>query len=248
METLAGIFVSLVLAANNLAPQANLSKVLGVQSSTYVLSETDENDQESSESGHITLEDVRSKRLKALEEAKKRHENALERVKDSRERFKERLEKIKDEHKHNVLENIDEKITEHNTRWVNHWNGVLDRLREVLVKIQTLTDRAEDTGKDVGAIKAKIAAANTAIESAQAAINMQASKTYVINISVESNLREDVEPVIQQFKLDVKTVLNSIKTARTAVHEAFKSLRDIHGNDAPKTSPVATESGEIEDE
>lgn len=250
MEILAGVFVTLVTALSSVVPQANLPQVLGVAPTYYtsaVLSETDESTQSATnrfEKRSEALEAAKERRQEALEEAKLKRANALERAKDAREKFKTRLQTIKNERKQKTVEGIDQKIATHNTRWVNHWNEVLGRLREIVAKIQTNADRAEENGKDISGVENKIGAANAAIESAQAAVNTQAGKTYTISITSENNLREDVQPVIEQFKEDVKTVLESVKTARKAVQEAFKSLRDIHGTDAPKTS---TESGDLDE-
>lgn len=225
METLAGIFVSLVMAVNTLAPQANLPQVLGTEDeATSSASNTDSKFEKRSE----TLEAARARKLKALEDAKTRRENALERVKDAREKFKEKVTEIKDERKQKVVENIDDRIASHNQKWVDHWNNVLGRLRELVTKIETNAQKLQTKGKDISTVQSAVTAANSAIDSAQAAVDTQSGKTYVINITTEDNLGQAVSTVVQQFKSDVQTVIETIRTARGAVKDAFGALRALH--------------------
>lgn len=225
METLAGIFVSLVMAVNTLAPNANLPQVLGTEDEA---TSSASNTQDRFEKRSDALENARKRREAALEEAKKRRENAIERAKDARDAFKEKLAKIKDERKQKVVENIDEGIANRNQKWVEQWNNVLGRLRELVTKIETNAQKLKTDGKDVSSVEAKVVSANSAIEAAQAAVDSQSGKTYVINISSEDNLGQAVSSVVQQFKSDVQVVIGTITAARTAVKDAFGALRSLH--------------------
>jgi prefoldin subunit 5 len=199
---LAGIFVSLVMAANTLAPQANLPKVLGTED----------------EATSSAVTDRIQKRSEALEAAREKRLQALQRAKDAREQFKQRLETIKDERKQKVVENLDERIASQNQKWVEHWNNVLGRLTELVVKIE----------KDISSVTTAVSQANAAIATAQSAVTIQAGKTYIIDITTEDNLGQAVRTTIAQFHSDVKAVIETIRSARLAVQDAFQALRSLH--------------------
>ena len=230
METLAGLFVSLVMAANTALPNANIAQFLGVQvtpPSQMVLSERDE----STSSGKVRsdlFKNARERAEKALEDARQKRENAIARAKDAREQFRENLAEVKDQRKQQVIENIDQRIANHNEIWAQHWNNVLVRLRELVVKIESNAQKLADQGQDISTVETAVAAANTAIDSAQAAVTTQAAKVYTIDITDQDNLGQAVRTTISQFHSDVKIVLESIRSARQAVNDAFQALRLLH--------------------
>ena len=241
MEGLATLFVTLVLIANNIAPNSNLPKLLGVTLQTGVLSEETSTDSASpKETGRNTLEEARRANKEALQRIREERKKSLEAAKTEREQFKERLQELRDEKKREVVERIDQNIGKHNEKWVEHWNKVLSRLSEILAKVKTRTDKAAAEGQDVTAVNAAIAAADAAIAAAQSAVDAQAGKTYVIEITDEENLGENVSVIVRQFKSDTKAVHEKIQTARKAVHDAFKALKALIKPEEEEASPSPT--------
>ena len=241
MESLATLFVTLVLIANNIAPDSNLPKRLGVTLQTGVLSEETSTDSASlKETGRNALEEARRVNKEALQRIEEERKRSLEAAKTEREQFKERLQELRDEKKREVVARIDQNMEKHNEKWVEHWNKVLSRLSEILAKIKTRTDKAAAEGQDVTAASAAIAAADAAIAAAQSAIDTQAGKTYVIEITDEEHLGENVSGAVRTFKSDVKAVVEKVQAARKAVHNAFKALKVIIKPEEEEASPSPT--------
>ncbi len=239
MESLATLFVAFVVAANNFFPGSNLPKLLGVNIQTgAVLSEEstgsgtmDGNKIEASPSAasRVNLRDVREARIRELERIRETRKNTIEEMKTARESFREKAKALSDERKRKVVENIDARITQHNEKWVEHWNRVLSRLAEILAKIESKTNELAAKGKDVSQVVAAISKAKDAISAAQAAVTAQAGKSYVITIENEENLGGNVSQTVQEFKEDVKGVFEKVKDAREAVREAFQELKSLVG-------------------
>jgi len=262
VEVLATIFVTLIIFAHTVVPQANLPKVLGVN----VLGDQEESQaliQNSTASARskeelknrvIALGELRRDRYlemlqirkEATEEARLAREKALEKTKYSREQFAERLREMRDEKKAKVVANIDEIMANRNERWVTHWNRVLDRLALILAKIEARRDNLSSEGKDVAAVTATITKARSAIDDAQTAVNEQAAKTYVIKIESEINLGQRVRTVVHQFKQDVSATIAKVRVAKQSVQDAFKALKVVAGEEdskveeSPTLTPVVT--------
>lgn len=231
MESLAGIFVMVVTMANSLAPQANLDKVLGVN--TQLAQNTRLEVQASSSSTlrprvSQTLLNTQTRRETIRENVQERLEAAKERVIQNRVRLQNQLQLIQDENKRRIVANIAERIENRNEYWVMHWNNVLERLSSILAKIEDRTDRAQQAGLETADLTQTIRSAQTAIADAQTAVNNQASKVYSINITDETTLREDVQEIIDQYKADLETVQSAIRAARTAVQDCFEALRLLY--------------------
>lgn len=255
MESLASLYVTLVLVVNSLFPSINLPHVLGVDlTSPSVLAEESSAESvvniDTTSTGEArtnirqvvraqgtSLEDARRAREEALVRMREAKEAAMEEAKTAREEFKERLRLIQDERKRQVVERIDTNMARFNEKWVEHWNKVLSRLREILAKIDSRVDKLAEAGKDVSDVKSAIAKAETAIDAAQAAINEQAGKTYVIEIGEEETLGENVSSVVKQFRDDIKGIIEKVKIARMAVRDAFLALKEVLGEKVPSPTP-----------
>lgn len=231
MESLAGIFVMVVTMANSLAPQANLEKVLGVNTQ---LAQNTRLEVQASIAPSLrprvsqALLDAQTRRETVRENVQERLEAAKERVIQNRVRLQNQLQLIQDENKRRVVENIAERVEIRNEYWVMHWNNVLERLSEILAKIEDRADRAQQAGLDTTDLTQSIREAQTAISDAQTAVTNQASKVYSINITDETTLREDVQEVIGQYKADLETVQSAIRAARAAVQDCFEALRLLY--------------------
>jgi hypothetical protein len=172
-----------------------------------------------SPASNARLEEIRAARKKTVEAAQKRREEALAKSETRREALKEKIATIRDENKQKIITHLDEVMNAQNERWVNHWNNVLTKLSEIVVKLE--------------ARGAETAEAKAAIAKAQAAVTAQGTQVYAITITDESKLRTDVAPVAQDFKADLRATQAEVKLAREAVHAAFKTIekQDEEGNE-----------------
>lgn len=191
------------------------------------------------------LEASTARRKAVLEEYQARRREATQEAKTQREEFRTRLSEIRDLRKRKILENLNEKLTQVHERWLEHWSRILDRLSRILAKIETRKDKLADNGCEVSGVTSAISAAEAAIAGAQEVLNEQAGKTYVIEISEEQGLGEDVRALIAQFKEDMKATLAAVKGAREAVHDAFAALKDARLACLPEggSPEEATEGG-----
>ena len=236
MEILAKFFVGLVTLANTVAPQANIPEVLGVQiaqdTSTAVTTDRSTTRQLVRDS----VEEARARRQEAVDEFRARRDEAKAERELRREEFKQKLAEIRDERKRRIIELIDLRIDAMLERWVNHWNKVLARLTEILAKIGTRADKAETAGHDVSAVRAAIASAEAAIAAAQDAVNALAGKTFVIEITDEENLGQNVSDTIHLVRQELFAVREKVRTARQAVLDALHALQAIRGVDEAEAS------------
>jgi len=243
MEALANLFVTLVTVANTVLPQANIPQVLGVK----IAEDEVLDDRVSTEPVPLTLrleqqnemkkrlreaqEEARKKREEIVNEFRERRQEALAELEKKREEFQLKLQEIKDERKQKIVENIDERLSSLNEKWVSHWNRVLSRLTEILAKITSRADALAAEGVDVSSVRSAVTVAEAAISAAQEAVNNQVGNTYVVDITSEENLGQDVKSVISDFHANIKSVWDKVKSARLAVGDALKVLKEVASND-----------------
>ncbi len=187
-------------------------------------------------------DDFESKMMELEQERKSSESAVLEKRKEIETEFEDKLAEIKDEHKKEVTATIDKNISNHNQNWIQHWDEVLGRLTNILDKIKSRRDKAQAAGNDVSSVNAAIANAESALTAAQAAINNQSTKTYLINITTEDKLGPAVSSTVQTFKTDVKLVIDAINAARRTIQDAVKALQAIKGVDEDENGTVPTPS------
>lgn len=148
------------------------------------------------------------------EERVQNRQEILDEALKHREEFRQRVANIKDEKKQQILINIDERFLNVNEKWTTHWNAVLDRLTEILAKIETKYPSADT------------AAAKAAIESARAEVTLQAEKTYEMDLTDEENVRVEVKAQLALFKQDLRAVETEVKAAREEVVKVYRNLEN----------------------
>ncbi len=198
-----------------------------------------ENLKKAAEVKRVELQNARENFKKAVETKRTELQNT---VKVQKEELKTKLEKIKDERKKTAVERIDQNLTNLNARMTAHYTNVLDQISGVLTRVVSRADKAQANGKDVTSVRTAITDAQNAITAARAAIVAQAGKTYSMNISGDTTLKNDVGTARQTLRDDLKKVEDLVKAAREAVRKAVTSLAQIQGVDElkPVTSTAPT--------
>lgn len=143
--------------------------------------------------------------------------------------LQDRVNNIKDETKQKIVEKLSERLSMMNENWTHHWSNVLERLNLILDKIETRVEKLGGQGKDTTAVMQQINYAQTAINTAQTAVDAQAEKDYAFEISSETNVRSEVQATITQFKKDARMVLEKIKSARENVRLALVQMGQLTG-------------------
>lgn len=195
----------------------------------YILAQRD-GAREAGESANVIREQV-TDRLREVRQTtdtvrdrfETRRMEARRTLEQKREEFSERLHLVRDEKKQESLVRINDNLSKINEKWVAHWNRVLVRLSEILVKIEARADAA-------GADKTAINSAKTAIGRAQDAVNTQAGKTYVIEIVDEASLGETVSSAIAGLRNDMSVVKAAVMDARDAVANALRVLKGVNND------------------
>ncbi len=165
-----------------------------------------------------------SVRADALSEAR---EAAREERQNARAEFRERLAEVRNAQKRERLEHVSQMLDQINEKWAAHFDNVLLRLSEILAKIGTRADKLEEDGQDVASVRDAIADAEAAIDAAQVVVDTQAENIYVIDITDEESLKDDVKSARDELHTDLTVARDEVKTARQAVHDAFQALKDV---------------------
>lgn len=199
-------------------------------------------------------EELRTQILEKREETKVRFEasrdEAKKRLETAREEFKKKLEQIRDERKKQTAVRLEEQVNRQNERWTAHFVNVLERLEEVLGKIEVRADKAVSLGKDVSAVKTALQEAENAIMSAHSAVEAQAKKVYTIQITKEQEMRSAFQATKEQLKRDLAGLRDgAMKTAREAVRKVFEALArvpkvDEQLDEAPVNGATSAEPAE----
>lgn len=174
---------------------------------------------------NIQIKNERDAAKKRIETAREEAKNAVE---TRRAELKNKISKLRDEKKKQIATRLDEQMARLNARWTDHFNNVLDRLSEIIGKIELRADKAQAMGKDVSAVRTAIQNAKTAIESARVAVEAQAKKTYIATFTSEDKLGVAFKTVREQLHKDLFGLRDgAMKSAREAVKEALQALKGV---------------------
>lgn len=238
-----GVAALLLSAPIAFAEEDGAARVTSVRPVTISVATTTKNVR-----AETAREEAKARIEKAREEAKTRMEAKREEVKNKmeaqREKAKQRVTDIRDKAKQEMAAKIAEQFEKLNEKWTDRFTEQLDRLGEILLKMQERADIAATNGKDVSATSAAIQSAKTAIATAQTAVAAQAAKAYVLNASAvktavatttdagQENLMKGLRT---QFQSLHKTLFKDLfalrdgpmKDARGAVQNALQTLGKI---------------------
>lgn len=178
-------------------------------------------------------EDLQTTIMMKREEAKKKFQ-------DLRDTFKKRLAEFKDERKKTLVARIDEKMTTINKRRTDHMITVLEKLNNILKKIEDKTNTAKGQGVNTTTVDAAIQAAHDAISAASNAVSAQAGKDYVITIGDETGIKNSVGQAMSGLEKDLRNTHKLVVDAKQAVMKAAKELAKTVGH-TMKENKTATE-------
>lgn len=143
--------------------------------------------------------------------------NVRVRLQQAREEFKQKVAELRDQNRQRLILNIDERIQTVNKNWTDHWSTALDRLDTILGKIET---RLQNYDGDTTDIDSAIVDAKDSIATARTAVEAQANKDYVIEITDDTTIGSQMRGLISQFHED-------LTATRTVVNDAWQAVRDV---------------------
>lgn len=126
---------------------------------------------------------------------------------------------IKDERKQKIAERINTQLAHINQQATNHLTQVLTRLRALLDKLSTRSEKAE--------VKTAIETASGLIVKAEESVQAQASKDYTIVFTDETDLKAGASTAKKQLKADLEAVRAEVKTAHQAVVDVLQMLKEV---------------------
>lgn len=180
-------------------------------------------------------EDRIEKRHERREEFKDKVEARREAIKDKmedrREALKEKLEEFRDKKKAKVTERISDNLNKINEKRVEAMTRHLDRIEEILGKVEDRTAEAREDGKDVSEIEVKIAEAKSVIEGARGAVSTQAGKDYTLVVSDEGTVAQEAKEMRDKLHEDLKAVHELIVVARKAVSDTIRTAYSSLGKE-----------------
>jgi len=196
-----------------------------------------------------TVEENFSAKRTELEQRKNEFEDKItaernelrNRIETKRQELKTKLANIKNERKRQVVEKIDISMDELNDRMVNHFTQVLNQIEEILKRIGERADRTQERGLDVSAVRVALDEAVAAIKLARTAIEVQAGKTYSIDVTDEATLKNKVGEARQLLHNDLSAVKEAVRAAHEAARKAAVTLAQII-KPSPTNSPQASPS------
>ncbi len=180
------------------------------------------------------LEERKQLQEKFKADIENKREEAKAQFETQREAFKKRLETIKDETKKERVTNVDTKMSETNTKRTTQMTENLNKMDEVITKITTKLTDLEAQGVDTSKAQSALSDAQSKMSLAKAAVSAQASKEYVIGVTSENNLGQDVGRSIQAMQKDFQATATTLKNARESITTVLKELALISGQ-TPET-------------
>lgn len=154
------------------------------------------------------LQLIQEQKKAALTQAKDEAKAMIQAKKDE---FKTRIQTIKDQRKKALAERIDAKLERVNKNHTTKFSEVLTRLQGFLDKIRQATADTQ--------VLADIAAAQTAIDTAKSAVDVQVAKPYTMTITEDSALKANAGTTVSQLRLDLMAVHKLVVDAKQAVQK-----------------------------
>lgn len=134
-------------------------------------------------------------------------------------RLRERLAQFRDQQKAEVTARIATNFNEINARITAKWADILENLRSILLRIEA---KANDLGED---ISSELEAAEQAIADAEAAVEVQAAKSYELEVESEETVGSAVAELRAEMATDLQVTKEAILNARAALRAAITLLR-----------------------
>lgn len=131
--------------------------------------------------------------------------------------FKEKVQRFKDKKKAEAVTKINDKLNVLNKRRVEEMSKHVDKMSEILLKVTAKGD------------KTAVSQAQTAIDAAKAALQVQATQDYNITLTIESKVQQDARQVKQKLTDDLKATHQKVVEARQALAVAISSVSNANG-------------------
>jgi len=178
--------------------------------------ESEDESEELETEGETLKSEIREMVQTRLEERK-------ESLEQKREEFRERVSEIRNEKKQEILEHLESQLNQINKRLVEQLLTKVERLEELLTKLEEASLNLKEEGGNTTEAEALIAAAKSSLETFETALLAQAEKTYTPTLTTEENFRTDVGEQHQALRND----LNLLRTDLMAIKNQFVKIAQL---------------------
>ncbi len=156
-----------------------------------------------------------------------------ERVASREATLRAKLQTFKDKRKAEVADRVNTNLNKINENQTTQMQRHLDKMSELLAKLETRVNSNSPDIKDPLAAKAAIANARASIATASSAVSEQSQKDYTMTVTSESQVKLDAQKMRDNLKTDITTVRKLVIEAKHSVGEA---IRIAKGNIKEATS------------
>jgi len=197
----------------------------------------------------VFTQEAREKRDAMMQEFKKRqevfHEQVKEKrdvlhneLKEKREKFMAEMKERKEGLKKKLGEKRAERVEQFFQQMVEKFKNAIERFKNFTDRIAERLNKAEENGKDISELRAKLALANEKILEAEKALEDAKTKYS------EAVKEPDFKVAFQRVKEIVRGVTEKVKAAHRALVEVVSSLKGLGRGAADQERPTGEKSRE----
>lgn len=187
--------------------------------------------QEVKQKGETMKQEVKEKREALREEVKQKRQVLQEEIQKKRNDFQEQVKARRDELKKKLGEQRAERIEHFFNKAVEKMHKAVDRLGNLADRIEERLHKAENNGKDVGALKEKLNQARAKITDVLKAVE-EAKTAYS-----EAIKNPDLKAAFVKVHEIVKGVEVKIREAHRALVDVVNSTKGLGGGTVAPVSP-----------
>lgn len=195
-------------------------------------------------------EQFRAKQLEAVTRTRDENAQFVQRLDEQRDGAREqrtrqratrqdRLRQIADAQQRTRVERVDRLLQDTNERMAKRYVGILDRLSQILARIEQRSNKAAANGVAVSSVRSSVATAAETIAAARNSLLVQAGRTYEVAVTSATALRSAAERGRQSLQQDLGAVERLVRTAAVAVERAASELAKIPKIDEYEVPAVA---------
>ena len=143
-----------------------------------------------------------------------------------RQEFRSAVQERLDANQQTIALRVAENLNNANHNITAAYMRHLAAMSNLISRIEERINAAEERGADVAAAQSSLTNASAAAEEAKGAVDVQAAKEYVVEISDAQTIGQALRATVQQLRADHQVVREVIRAARESIRPVLQALRD----------------------